>query len=150
MDRGIGRLGAPGPGKGTMYRNRHEFAEDVLWGPDAETTATIKLSYARLFTPKRIRKFAATFRLNGRDTEALIMTIKGIPDTKAGKALGLSPHTVRVHRSHMYAKIGVTSAERAVLKFVLASGICLDDEDMQLMANQVETGHRFATEDDDG
>lgn len=133
-----------------MYRNRHDFSEDVLRGPDAETTATIKMSYARLFTPKWIGKFARTFRLNERDTDALVTTLKGIPDSKAAKALGLSPHTVRTHRSKMYAKIGVTSAERAVLKFVLASGSCLNDRDREILASRAQAEQRIDVEDDGG
>lgn len=130
-------------------RNRLPFDDEVLQGPTSMLTATLRISAARLLTAKRIRLFATEWRLNERDVILLVGLLKGIPEDRICEQIGSCPSSVRSLRSRMYAKLGVSSDVRAVLKFVLASGICLSDRDRELVGNRVALEGRVG-EDDDG
>ena len=54
--------------------------------------------------------------LTTRERELLSCIARGITETKEiAAAMRISPNTVSVHRSHVLAKIGVTSTAKAVL-----------------------------------
>jgi DNA-binding CsgD family transcriptional regulator len=51
----------------------------------------------------------ATSVLSNRDSEIVRLILKGHSSKSMARVLGNSPETVKVHRKHIYAKIGITS-----------------------------------------
>lgn len=59
---------------------------------------------------KSSEKFEA---LTPREREVLELVARGLSNREAAEELGLSPETVKMHRSHAYGKLGIKSALEA-------------------------------------
>ncbi len=112
-------------------RIQHNFSAEVLEGPNSEVTATLRISYARFFTSQRFRDLAATWHLTPRETQVAVLHVKGMVLEEIAEALGISHNTVATHVVNLHRKLGVTSAGRAVLKLILASGVLLTEDDWE-------------------
>jgi len=54
-------------------------------------------------------------KLSARERDVLILSSKGLTTAEAGKALGLSTHTVADHRKHLFRKLDVTNIVEAAV-----------------------------------
>ena len=70
---------------------------------------------AEAATPSAPAKAGETPRpLSERETEILQLIAKGVSNTEAARALGLSKATIRTHLEHIYQKLEVTNRVEAV------------------------------------
>lgn len=60
--------------------------------------------------PAPPQRFPGSERLTPREIEVLAEVVKGASAKEAGRALGISPRTVEVHRSNILHKLGVKNA----------------------------------------
>jgi DNA-binding CsgD family transcriptional regulator len=82
--------------------------------------------------PNRLEQALASFgaqKLSARETEIAQMTLRGNSSKAIANALSISVETVKVHRRHLYQKLGVTSQPELFSLFLQAL-----EGDLQLRA----------------
>jgi DNA-binding CsgD family transcriptional regulator len=52
--------------------------------------------------------------LTGRERDVLTHLVDGLSNKEIGRALGISPRTVEIHRANMMTKLGANSSPDAV------------------------------------
>ena len=62
----------------------------------------------------RSRARARVHDLTGRERDVLTHLVDGLSNKEIGRALGISPRTVEIHRANMMAKLGANSSPDAV------------------------------------
>lgn len=53
--------------------------------------------------------------LTDREREVLLLVVRGLPNKRIARQLGISEKTVKAHLSHVFARIGVTDRTQAAL-----------------------------------
>ncbi len=117
------------------FKKRYDFRTEILQGRTAEMTVMLRMSARVIFSSHRIRKTAEQFRLTLRETEILILLMRGFPACQMDEKIGTKRRTVYALRHGIYAKMGVTNDMAALLKFICAMGVVVDkgDEDLLCM-----------------
>ncbi|MBI2512066.1 MAG: response regulator transcription factor [Opitutae bacterium] len=103
-----------------IFRMRDERVHGFLWKTgDVKThlaAAVAELAAGRRYFPEEVRRAWAALRaepsaffkiLSGRELELMPYFARGWDDAEIGRALGLSALTVKSHRQHAMAKVGV-------------------------------------------
>jgi FixJ family two-component response regulator len=62
----------------------------------------------------RVRAKAKVDELSRREAEVLTHLVRGMSNKEIGRALGISPRTVEIHRANMMSKLGAHSSPAAV------------------------------------
>ncbi|HEY3497395.1 MAG TPA: helix-turn-helix transcriptional regulator [Polyangiaceae bacterium] len=72
----------------------------------------------------KIGDFVAKHRLSPRESEVLVLLLRGVHPKAMGNEIGCRYASVRTHLSRMYRKLGCSGARELVLRFFAhASGI---------------------------
>lgn len=67
-----------------------------------------------------VREIIAVHNLTRREAEVALLLARGASNRDAAETLSVSPHTIRKHAEHIFAKLGIHS--RTVLALLLALG----------------------------
>jgi hypothetical protein len=72
---------------------------------------------------ERILAASRVKRLSGREREVLDLVATGRSNKEIGRAMGISPRTVEIHRTKMMAKLGATNATDVVRNWYLVTQV---------------------------
>ncbi len=126
-----------------QFKKVYSFNAEILQGRTPEMTAMLRMSARVIFSSTRIRKTAERFRLTLRETEILILLMRGFPACQMDEKIGTKRRTVYALRHAIYAKMGVTNDMAALLKFILAMGVVVEKEDEDLLGLVPEEAQRI-------
>jgi DNA-binding CsgD family transcriptional regulator len=74
-----------------------------------------------LFTGSQWRQLERHLGLTARQAEIAPLVCKGLRNKEIGQRLGISPHTVRMHLSSLFKRLGVRDRVGLVVRLVLAA-----------------------------
>lgn len=120
----------------SRYARRRAFSEQVLCGTSPAMTARLRMSYRVAFASTVLARTAVEFGLSPRESQAMILRLKGIENARIAEALGLTLGTVQVMFKNIYRKMNVGCIEQAVVKWFMATGLMLRPEDRALLETE--------------
>jgi DNA-binding CsgD family transcriptional regulator len=71
--------------------------------------------------PRPALNFPGREPLSRREREVLAQIASGFSNKEAGRALGISPRTIEVHRAHIMEKLGAKNAAD-LIRIVMSEG----------------------------
>ena len=74
-----------------------------------------------LFTERQWRHLEERLGLPARQAEIAPLICKGLSNKEIGQRLGISPHTVRMHLSSLFKRLGARDRIGVVVRLVLAA-----------------------------
>jgi DNA-binding NarL/FixJ family response regulator len=95
-----------------------DAVREVMAGGAPLTPKVASTILSQLREKNSLGAAAATFRLNGREQQALILLVEGLATKEIAERMSISYHTVDFHLRNIYAKLEVQSRSAAVAKAV--------------------------------